>query len=537
MNNGAIIQRNRGDLVWPEGGGVNLGNYAFFEMNSGQIIYNYADSGAGVRQSALDPVGSTFIMRDGIIAHNVSTTVDRDVDFSYGTGGGDAGGVLVQRNCTFIMEGGKIHDNTANFRGGAVVVRGANSIFQIDSGEITNNHIIGTHQTDHLDSVRDGGGVWMDDGATFIMKGGAITDNTTPENGGGVFAQTATITMDGGRITANKALKGDGGGVFIGNNSDFNLSGTATKDIADNQGKYEGGIWVAETAAMEMLPYTTNVNISNNTATQDGGGIFTQRSQYYSVLTPGYGVYDNLIITQDMIFSGNQAANWFSPPFVTLGVNNQLPNILWNPVTGSSILHDQEYLYPLNNYDINFQGEFTTLTISKEVTGDLGNRMMDFQFTITLEDSMGNPLPAGVEFEYVGDTIPDLIATAPLNNRLILDNKGSATFTLSHGQAIGIQDVPLDAFVRIVETPSEIYQTGFVDSGMVNPGDSNASDTGSRPMTVDRVFSFVNHRTEVPPTGMDSKNTRALLLLFTAISIPTMTTFTLSRIYRHKKVR
>ena len=695
MNNGAVITGCRGRIDWPEGGGVNLGNHARFEMSGGEIIRNYADSGAGVRQSALDPVGSTFIMHRGLIAGNEARAVNRRVIDTFGDGGGDAGGVLVQRNCTFTMHGGVIRDNSANFYGGGVVVRGTNANFEMNGGEIIDNHITIDGFTNARPIVRDGGGVWagggarftmnggliaentaihdgggvwlgkaiddstITDGAIFTMNGGVITDNiagrdgggiwaghkdgviinanarftmsnglitanTAQRDGGGAYAQNAILamrngtiggtaedankavngggvyltgssaeftmvdgkignhtvagsgagihmsngsnfimtggaitvnealgngggvymynssafTMHGGEITVNASLEGDGGGIFAGSNTTFSLSGSTPKDINYNEAKNGGGIWVAENAEMEMVPTdTTNISISHNIAIHDGGGIFTERFEYASILTPGAGVYDNLTIAAGTIFSGNVAAIWFFSPLIQSGVNNQLPNIRWDPAMGSSIQYDDEYLYLLNNYDINFRSRFTTLSISKEMTGKFGNQTMEFEFTILFEDANGNPLSAGTQFDYIGDTLSGLGGTAPKDGRLTLNSAGSATFRLAHGQTIRIEDVPLDASIRIIEKTDVNYRTRFIDCESADPADGKGANTGLRPMTVDRAFSFVNDRVDVPRTGIDLGNTGALLLMFALVTLTVLAAFMLSTVYRRKKTR
>jgi hypothetical protein len=69
-----------------------------------------------------------------------------------------------------------------------------------------------------------GGGVQMNSGY-FIMKGGVITANQTPNvsgllrqgQGGGVYMNGGTFTMEGGEITGNTAT--GGGGLYVTSNN------------------------------------------------------------------------------------------------------------------------------------------------------------------------------------------------------------------------------------------------------------------------------------------------------------------------------
>ena len=91
------------------------------------------------------------------------------------------------------------------------------------------------------------------------------------------------------------------------------------------------------------------------------------------------------------------------------------------------------------------------LTVSKTVTGNQAteaDREKDFSFTVTLKDSAGNPL-TGI-YSYTGSAIDGAAV-------LTLDNNGTATFQLSHGQSITIQEIPKDATYEVQETNSDGY--------------------------------------------------------------------------------
>ena len=84
-----------------------------------------------------------------------------------------------------------------------------------------------------------GGGVYVEDGGSFIMNGGSITDNAAGSNGGGVYVtKGGSFIMNGGSITDNTADT-NGGGVH--NRGTFEMSGTAT--VSGNTGSEGGGVY------------------------------------------------------------------------------------------------------------------------------------------------------------------------------------------------------------------------------------------------------------------------------------------------------
>ena len=176
----------------------------------------------------------------------------------------------------------------------------------------------------------------------------------------------------------------------------------------------------------------------------------------------------------------------------------------------------------------------TTLLVSKEVAGDFGNRIREFEFTIYFQDSVGNPPPPGTQFPYIGEAVNTLGGTAPTNGTLTLDGSGRATFRLAHGQAIRIAEIPLHFSVRIVEETDTNYQASFIDSEYANISVSG-TDTNIRPMTGNREFHFTNARIEVPVTGLSLTNTKEILLLLVLISLSAVTTFTLRTAFKHCK--
>ena len=142
-----------------------------------------------------------------------------------------------------------------------------------------------------------------------------------------------------------------------------------------------------------------------------------------------------------------------------------------------------------------------SVTISKVVTGHFINKSKDFEFTVYFTDSRGNKLSQGTQFTYTGKTVPNMGAIAPAGGTLTLDGDGKATFTLKHGQAITILNVPGDAKIKIVETTYNNFRPSFIDSSgaIEQTNDTNFRVVGA----CEHTFEFFNGQITDPiPTGI-----------------------------------
>ncbi len=107
------------------------------------------------------------------------------------------------------------------------------SLIEIESGG-TFIMLEGTKIKGNRYNDGSGGGVYVDGGGNFIMKGGIITENHVPNLsgqtrvgvGGGVYVrgtmEIGTFTMEGGEITGN--IASGGGGVYL-NGGNFIMKG------------------------------------------------------------------------------------------------------------------------------------------------------------------------------------------------------------------------------------------------------------------------------------------------------------------------
>ena len=115
--------------------------------------------------------------------------------------GGTLNGVKVEigqtGGGTFNMYGGKITGNTKGTVVGQSKTSGSRSAITINmyGGEISGNHISGSQ----------GGGVFVGSGSQFNMYGGKIINNTTTADGGGVYIAPANTSNPAGTMT----IRGD----------------------------------------------------------------------------------------------------------------------------------------------------------------------------------------------------------------------------------------------------------------------------------------------------------------------------------------
>ena len=136
------------------------------------------------------------------------------------------------------------------------------------SGSFTGGYI--THT-----SGKKGQGVLMSYGV-FNLHSGTIIGNWTVGNGandlygngGGIRAEGGTVNMTGGAVLGNKSHFG-GAGLFQ-DYAHINLSGGR---IADNQGGYAGGLYLAG-GTCEM---TGGIIEQNNSDRSHGGGVFVHK--------------------------------------------------------------------------------------------------------------------------------------------------------------------------------------------------------------------------------------------------------------------
>ena len=229
---------------------------------------------------------------------------------------GFRGGAIYASGGTVTISKGLIAENNA-MQGGAVLVQNKDTTANMKGGVISANK-----------AAANGGGVYTLNAKLNISATAAILGNTAKEAGGGIrsYGSTNTITVTGGIIAGNEADGktvagftgtpgfGNGGGIYAssgerpvsienaviaankakiqqedptkeqaGNGGGVYCEETTTKIgrntvIAGNQAASGSGIYLLNTVNAENA-ITGNVIISNNQASENGGGIYSENSK------------------------------------------------------------------------------------------------------------------------------------------------------------------------------------------------------------------------------------------------------------------
>lgn len=150
-------------------------------------------------------------------------TVTMNVGNIVGCSTSGVGGAVSARNGTFIMNGGSIIGCKTDFAGGAVYV--LNGKFIMNSGSITNCVV--------TSPAGDGGAVYISNDSTFTMTGGSIAD-CTAVNGSALYLKNGTMNAGGGTVGGtvvlerNSTIQGSGStfsGLIINNDAQTQFSG------------------------------------------------------------------------------------------------------------------------------------------------------------------------------------------------------------------------------------------------------------------------------------------------------------------------
>ena len=412
------------------GGGVFVtGSDTTFTMSAGEISGNEAtDSGGGVCV-----VGGTFNMSDtakisansaaeggGVYVDGGTFTMQAAADGNAAPAISDntaiSGGGVYLASGSFTMQAAAdgstaptISGNESNRGGGGVFVYGSSTTFTMSGGEISDNET----------AFYGGGGVYLAIG-TFTMSGTATISNNTAKRGGGVYVSgnNATFTMTGGTIggsadvEANKATD-YGGGVYVGINAKFEMSGTAK--ISGNEATDSGGVCV-DGGTFNM---SDTAKISANSAAS-GGGVYVSSGTF----TMSGGT-----------ISGNTASNNGGGVYVYSGIINLSgsPTIFGNTVNGAA-----NDLYLSSGIVINSDNKSNTLK-----GGKIGVTLADsYADTIFAYTASGNDATSYFSSDAGG--VVELTSTADANGYKLYYKVKVTVSGLATGVTPTFGDVEMD---------------------------------------------------------------------------------------------
>lgn len=142
-----------------------------------------------------------------------------------------------------------------------------------------------------------------------------------------------------------------------------------------------------------------------------------------------------------------------------------------------------------------FRNEYETeeLTITKQVTGDMGDKKKDFTFSITLTDSDTTKHVTSVTYQKVGDSAP-----TQLN---FVNGTANFTVTLADSENVKITGLPVGMEYTIVESENTDYKVSYTGATQDTDDDNKATGTvadGSNLVTVTNNLDS----TDIPATGI-----------------------------------
>ncbi len=158
-----------------------------------------------------------------------------------------------------------------------------------------------------------------------------------------------------------------------------------------------------------------------------------------------------------------------------------------------------------------------SLTLSKEVTGEMGDLTKKFPFRITLTDASGNPIEG--TYSYRGFVVEDVKnVTAPKDGTLTFE-QGTAEIWLSHEQGIELEQLSLGTTYNITEKLDEAegYRVSF--NGI-------HKDSANGVLSEDAEVSVVNARETIPVTNVSALGTS----MISGILLATVALFVLAAI-------
>ena len=153
---------------------------------------------------------------------------------------------------------------------------------------------------------------------------------------------------------------------------------------------------------------------------------------------------------------------------------------------------------------------YHTLEVSKNVTGNLGSKTEDFEFTLLLS---GDNAPTTILYEK-----NDEIGELKIQN-------GIFKFTLKHDETIRFVNIPANVTYTITEENNDYKTTIETSDGIVS------SNTITGKMEEDTCIKYINTRDGLVPTEINIYNTQWILLLL----IPFVLWFGLKLYYKCKR--
>jgi len=249
-------------------------------------------------------IGSTLTIPAGAdvtLTSDIALASSAGVEFFrlFGVAGYDT---ITVNGGTLVIDG-IIVTHVLGSSGNGVTVN-SGGILTLSSGRISDNTV-----GDVIFSNGFGGGVFVGFDCSFVMSGGVISGNTVSggsSSGGGVYIG-GSFVMSGGVISGNTA-HGSGGGVYIGRGGSFVLEncGAISDNLASSNYDSQGG---------------GGVYVSGGSFVMKGGVIFDNTAHYGGGVYISYdSIMKSSFVMSGGVVSGNTATTALTLKHLNLNI-------------------------------------------------------------------------------------------------------------------------------------------------------------------------------------------------------------------------
>ena len=223
-------------------------------------------------------VGGGILSLESLVIESC-TVVENTVRPSTAVSGGGGIAASLRDGAHFEMTNSVVSNNRAAGDGGGIFLSvGTNCTVQIDDSRISGNHV------PLMTRVTIGGGIAIrNNRGSVTITDSEILDNSTPGNGGGI-AFDGSVTIERSSISGNSSLS-SGGGIFHGLLSgQFGALTLVDSEVANNTAVNGGGIRLSQSASTphtiersKILDNTATDKMPSSSVGGNGGGILTSQ--------------------------------------------------------------------------------------------------------------------------------------------------------------------------------------------------------------------------------------------------------------------
>jgi len=361
------------------------------------------------------------------------------------------------------------------------------------SAKITNNIISKNCASRHI----NGGGIYVENAETVIIEGNTITENVVGSEhdyeslgkGGGVFITGTGVIIENNILSNNITYSGlygsntGGGGIYVENGRGIVIQNNTIKENKayyqeHKQGGKGGGIFVMNTYGESPNIIKNNI-ISNNTADNDGGGIYINGSDCIIennviVENTGYdgaGIYSLGCTIKNNTISRNIAERLYSAVFYNGSNNDFSYNSITDNNGGMAIYISGNPHFNYNNINNN---------IAYKELGYIGNGgALDAKncwWGTSDKSEIWQKIENWEEVDYypfLTEPETDAPVIPPMNLEVTTSSEGSLSLTWSKNQ-----ESDLNGYKVYYDTDSE------------EPYNGTGAEQGNSPIDVGNVASF-----------------------------------------------